>query len=89
MGSKLVKEIQGSDPTKPKDKNKTRIVCISDTHSQTDNEDFPSIPDGDILIHSGDFSNHGTHEDIEKFNAWLGTLPHQHKIGNVQLYFVL
>ena len=83
MGALLVKEIkdiQGSDPTQPKKNGQTRIVCISDTHSQTDNEDFPAIPDGDILIHSGDFTNHGTHEDIQKFNAWLGTLPHQHKV---------
>lgn len=28
-----------------------RIVCISDTHGT-----FPELPDGDILVHTGDFS---------------------------------
>lgn len=53
----------------------SKIVAISDTHLH-----FPEIPDGDILIHSGDFSFLGTEKDCIDFNAWLGTLPHKHKI---------
>ena len=33
-----------------------RLVCISDTH--TFHEDV-NLPDGDILIHAGDFTNKG------------------------------
>ena len=35
------------------------------------------VPDGDILIHSGDFTNYGRKEEVVKFNNWLGTLPHR------------
>ena len=35
------------------------------------------VPPGDILIHSGDFTNYGRKEEVEKFNQWLGTLPHR------------
>ena len=57
-----------------------KIVCISDTHGKTDEENFPQIPDGDILVHAGDITRNGNVDDISKFNAWLGTLPHQYKI---------
>ena len=57
-----------------------RIVCLSDTHNLTDRPDFPSIPDGDILIHTGDFTICGKTEDVIKFNEWLGTLPHEYKV---------
>ena len=32
-----------------------RFVCTSDTHNQTDKCNF-HIPDGDVLIHAGDFT---------------------------------
>ena len=57
-----------------------RIVCISDTHNLTDRSDFPSIPEADILIHTGDFTICGKTEDVIKFNDWLGTLPHEYKV---------
>ena len=60
--------------------NSIRIVCISDTHNLTDRPDFPSIPEADILIHTGDFTICGKTEDVIKFNDWLGTLPHEYKI---------
>ena len=75
-----ITEIKGIDGSIPKESDKIRIVCISDTHNFTDHENFPNIPDGDILIHAGDFTNHGKSEELEKFNDWLGTLPHEHKI---------
>ena len=64
-----------------------KIVCISDTH------EFHrqiKVPDGDVLIHSGDFSWRGTEEATVDFNEWLGTLPHKHKIfvpGNHDFIF--
>jgi len=48
----------------------TRFVCISDNH---DNYDF-TLPDGDILLHSGDFTRNGTEGEIETFLTWLKTL---------------
>ncbi|PAV71278.1 hypothetical protein WR25_03069 [Diploscapter pachys] len=69
--------------------NKVRFVCISDTHDQL--ADFlPDIPDGDVLIHAGDFTNSGDVSSVIKFNQELGTLPHKHKIviaGNHELGF--
>ena len=38
------------------------------------------LPDGDILIHAGDFTLTGHVLEVKKFNTWLGTLPHKHKI---------
>ena len=57
-----------------------KIVCISDTHAQTDSKAFPKIPNGDILIHAGDFTLNGQVDNIGQFNDWLGTLPHHYKI---------
>ena len=57
-----------------------KIVCISDTHGRTDDKNFPAIPDGDILLHAGDFTYKGQKEHVFEFNEWLGTLPHRHKI---------
>lgn len=53
----------------------TRFVCISDTHSKS----FP-VPNGDVLLHSGDLTNTGTTVDFEKTMGWLKGLPHKHKI---------
>lgn len=32
------------------------------------------IPDGDVLIHAGDFTNYGDVNEIIKFNAEMGIL---------------
>lgn len=54
-----------------------RIVAISDTHNR---HRELAIPDGDILIHAGDFSRKGQIEDLIEFNNWLSELPHKYKI---------
>jgi predicted phosphodiesterase len=69
-----------------------RFVCISDTHSQVENaKDLPfTIPDGDVFLHAGDFTEWGEIGKVIEFNEWLGTLPHQHKVviaGNHDLSF--
>ncbi|MBI3130312.1 MAG: metallophosphatase domain-containing protein [Acidobacteria bacterium] len=64
-----------------------RIVCISDTHG-LHGQVF--VPNGDVLIHAGDFSNTGSEGDVERFAKWLKTLPHPWKIvvaGNHDWYF--
>jgi len=55
----------------------TRFVCISDTHGR---HRTMNIPDGDVLIHSGDISMCGEPEIISDFNDFLGELPHKYKI---------
>jgi len=55
----------------------TKIVCISDTHNFHNDVD---VPDGDILIHAGDFTLVGTLNEVLDFNEWLGKLEHNFKI---------
>lgn len=58
-----------------------RVVHISDTHRQHHKY---KVPAGDILVHSGDFSQrmraHEFDAEVGDFNAYLKTLPHKHKI---------
>ena len=54
-----------------------RIVHMSDTHTflnanRTSKSDNHFLPEGDILVHSGDFTNGGTDEEFDQFNQWLG-----------------
>lgn len=53
------------------------IVCLSDTHNCNNKI---GVPDGDILIHSGDATVRGTFEEIIQFNYWFSHLPHKYKI---------
>jgi len=62
-----------------------KLVAISDTHQK---HGFIQVPDGDVLIHCGDWTNQGTLESITNFLDWFTQLPHQHKIfiaGNHEL----
>lgn len=70
----------------PEPKKILKVVALSDTH----NYQIDSVPDGDILIHAGDFTNKGTLAEIGKFNYWFMQLPHRHKLvvaGNHDLSF--
>ncbi|CDH57284.1 calcineurin-like phosphoesterase [Lichtheimia corymbifera JMRC:FSU:9682] len=62
----------------PKAENKTRFVCVSDTHGKTA-FNFP-IPDGDVFIHSGDVTKYSHEEEWSKSIAWIASLPHSVKI---------
>jgi Icc-related predicted phosphoesterase len=55
----------------------TRIVAISDTHQL---HNYISIPDGDILIHSGDFTSQGQDQSIIDFINWFNNQPHKYKV---------
>ena len=54
-----------------------RLVCISDTHSL---HRQITVPEGDVLLHAGDFTRRGELDELRDFNDWLGTLPHPNKI---------
>lgn len=53
-----------------------KVVCISDTHEQHPFD----VPDGDLLIHSGDLTWDGNPVAIKNSIAWLKSLPHQFKV---------
>ena len=64
-----------------------KIVVISDTHNL---HNKITVPDGDLLIHCGDFSGRGSVKEVTTFNSFLGTLPHAKKIvipGNHDFLF--
>lgn len=54
-----------------------RIVTISDTHCQ---HRKLNIPDGDIIIHSGDACGWGSINEMTDFFQWFQFLPHTYKI---------
>ncbi|KAJ7388743.1 hypothetical protein OS493_035853 [Desmophyllum pertusum] len=89
--SQVVKRLQASDTGSPKPPGHTRFVCISDTHNRTNKMEH-EIPDGDILIHAGDFTNFGSRDQVIHFNNFLSTLNHPHKVviaGNHDISFDL
>ena len=70
---------------------KIRFVCLSDTHSKTD-EVLPNLPDGDVLLHCGDFTMLSTEDEIRKFSEFLGkaAVKYKHVVvipGNHELSF--
>ncbi|CAM9987081.1 unnamed protein product [Ectocarpus sp. 4 AP-2014] len=72
---------------------KLRVVCLSDTHGKH-HAMRHTIPDGDILIHCGDFSTKLQQRDfeaaVEDFDRFLGSLGHRHKLviaGNHEIAF--
>lgn len=52
-----------------------KLVCVSDTHGRL----LENLPDGDVFIHAGDFSD-GSSNFLPQFDQWLDTLPYKHKI---------
>ena len=63
-----------------------KIVCISDTHGD---HNQVSLPDGDVLVHAGDITAHGSREDYLGFLDWFAKQPFKHKVfiaGNHDTY---
>ena len=65
---------------------KVSIVVVSDTHKK---HEHLSIPDGDIFLHCGDFTNRHDWQNLSSdqipqsiidFNQWLGKLSHKNKL---------
>ena len=54
-----------------------RLICLADTHGL---HRKVKVPDGDLLIHAGDFTSTGDLAEIEDFSDWLEELPHKHKV---------
>lgn len=54
-----------------------RLVAISDTHNH---HHQITVPDGDILVHAGDFCGRGVLEEAQDFADWFASQPHPHKV---------
>jgi len=82
---RILLAFRGPSYQPPKNKPSIRIVCLSDTHTNT-----VSIPSGDVLIHAGDMTNAGTVDEIQNQLDWLALQPHREKViiaGNHDYYF--
>lgn len=55
-----------------------KIVVISDTHTRFDKL---VIPECDLLISCGDYSNNGTIAEVVSFHKWLNKQPAKYKIS--------
>jgi Icc-related predicted phosphoesterase len=55
-----------------------KICVISDTHGM--HRDLDKLPEVDVLIHCGDFSNVGEKDQVMDFIEWFASFPHRHKI---------
>ena len=90
MKQTCTKVAQLADPNSPIPEDHIRFVCLSDTHSRVEDIPLDFVPPGDVLLHSGDFTMIGLPKAIEKFNDYLGKLPHKVKViiaGNHDLTF--
>ena len=62
-----------------------KIIAISDTHEQ---HEKIVLPEGDMLIHAGDWTYKGAAPKVDNFLAWFAGQPHKHKLflaGNHEL----
>lgn len=53
-----------------------KLVIISDTHDKL----LEDVPDGDVLIHCGDYSVFGEYDETKKFFDWFSSQKHEYKI---------
>ncbi|KAI5459511.1 Metallo-dependent phosphatase-like protein [Mariannaea sp. PMI_226] len=82
--SKL-RAIHATRMNSPQPSTPLRIICISDTHNT-----HPILPPGDILIHAGDLTEHGSFDEVQAELKWLSNQPHKYKIliaGNHDVLF--
>ena len=86
-----LRELQTLEPVKIQiehfvDVHHLRIVVISDTHGFHRYLKFPPCPEGKkmILIHCGDMTEHGTMDELRKFNEWLGHI----RVNFSQIYCI-
>jgi len=53
------------------------IVVISDTHNL---HKYLELPDGDMIIHAGDFCTWGKPQEAMVFKQWFSQLPYKYKV---------
>ncbi|GFS02309.1 metallophosphoesterase domain-containing protein 1 [Elysia marginata] len=75
----VVEKVQPTDPSTEIPEDKIRFVFLSDTHSQVEKL-TGFVPPGDVVVHAGDFTQIGLPGAIQKFDTFLGSLPHKRKV---------
>jgi len=60
-----------------------KIVCTSDTHSKHHYLVPHELPEGDLLIHAGDFTSYGYKHEVESFFSWLKKAAKRYEHGVV------
>lgn len=83
------KKLKAAPLDSPKKDGHVRFVCISDTHNKHEKVD---LPDGDILLHAGDFTWKGSSKEVEAFCMFLNGIKQKYKhivliAGNHELSF--
>ena len=58
--------------------NPLRILQISDTHCR--HKQLADLPDADVIVHCGDFSEMGTEDEVLDFLNWFIGLPYLYKV---------
>ncbi len=60
-------------PQPPQGQQRVTLLHLSDTHNlhRTLQGEF-ALPPADILVHTGDYTEHGTEAEVLDFNSWLG-----------------
>jgi 3',5'-cyclic AMP phosphodiesterase CpdA len=54
------------------------LLHLSDTHGL--HRQIENLPLAEVIVHTGDFCEKGTVEEVEDFVEWFASLPHKHKI---------
>jgi len=54
-----------------------KVVALSDTHGMHEQIE---VPEGDVLIHAGDFCKYGDTKEVKAFIQWLTERAHKHII---------
>eukprot|EP00794_Sanderia_malayensis_P000455 gene455-1097_t len=85
------KEVEPMDRNMPKNEGFIRFVCISDTHSKHKSL-LDNLPEGDVLLHAGDFTFEGSRNEITEFCSFLTIIKPLYKhivviAGNHELTF--
>ena len=55
-----------------------KILQISDTHNK--HHLLVNLPEADVIVHCGDFTDNGTEKEVLDFLNWFIMLPYKHKI---------
>lgn len=55
-----------------------RILHLSDTHGY--HRQLRDLPVADVVVHSGDFTMHGSADEAEDFINWLCDLDYRYKL---------
>lgn len=51
-----------------------KILQISDTHNR--HQQLTNLPDADVIVHCGDFTDMGTEDEVLEFLNWFIELPY-------------